>query len=125
MNIGQSDFGDCLVYETRLGKFEGNRSERVSEMLYSLVLDNLLDDECGGVGEFGVFFGRVNSMKHKGGWIIGVNDYGFFTYSFYPHDRADKFEADWAEIGKEITALINSMETLEEWTDEHMEHMEA
>ena len=121
MNIGQVEFADSNVYETRLGKFELNRSERVSEMLYSLLLDDSLDDECGGVGEFGVFFGRVNSMKHKGGWILEVNAYGFLTYSFYPHDRADKFETDWAVIGKEITALINSMATEEEWTDEFME----
>lgn len=107
MNIGQKQYADTDLYGTRLGKFEANRSERMSEMLYTLNLDNCLDDEAGSVGEVGIFYGLVNSTRHRGGWIIEVTEQGFFSYSFYGDDQENELTALWNRLKEETNALFD------------------
>ena len=107
MNIGQKQYGATDLYGTRLGKFEANRSERMSEMLYTLNLENCLDDEAGSVGEVGIFYGLVNSSSHRGGWIIEVTEQGFFSYTFYPHHEGELLTRVWNTIKGEVNALFD------------------
>lgn len=68
------------------GKFEGNASQLVAEVLHNVTLDGGYDRECGDVET--TWYALINGKRHS--WIVAEDSQGFVTYVQY----RDMFEAD-------------------------------
>ena len=105
------------------GKFEGNESLEVAEMLYAMVGDGMQDDEIGDVQSFGWHAlitdadknipedhwpmqdedGRV--LEVKPAYIVLEDNNGFFSYRGY--DLNTLARRAWKDITQEYLALMD------------------
>ena len=61
------------------GKFEGNASQLVAEVLHNVTLDGGYDRECGDVET--TWYALINGKRHS--WIVAEDSQGFVTYIQY------------------------------------------
>jgi hypothetical protein len=105
------------------GKFEGNESLEVSEMLYSIIGDGMQDDEIGDVESFGWHALITDADKNipddfwplqdESGKVIEVqpayivleDNYGFFSYRGF--DLNTQARNVWKSITQEYLALMD------------------
>lgn len=107
------------------GKFEGNESLEISELLHDIVSDGWFDDQLGDVETFGwhALITDVKALSHydmhwpikdvKDAYIVSEDNYGFFTYKeFELKTHAWNFwkgltqeYLEFVNIGDEVTVL--------------------
>ncbi len=81
------------------GKFEGNGNySLVAQYLYSLSLDNSLDDDLGESESFGWYGKFSGKIKGRGPFyvIVSENSQGFFDATYY--DTSKELEEDWTKL---------------------------
>lgn len=106
------------------GKFEGNESEEVAEILYDATLNGMVDEEIGDVQEYGLWTAIFRGVKvengelldaEKGGYIVEEDERGFFDYMYF--DQNNELEEEWQR------AVFNYEEAMEESEPEEEEEV--
>ena len=84
------------------GKFEGNRSQYLAEVLHGVLMDGGEDECLGDVSDFG-FYALIRGSKYT--FIVQEDELGFFDVSVY--DDEDEAEVEWANLVEEYEEYVD------------------
>jgi hypothetical protein len=77
------------------GKYEGNQSQLLAEVLDNVIGNGFADDEIGECDSMG-HFALIHGKRHS--YIVETDNFGFVSYVYGPKDKmVKKFEAIVAE----------------------------
>lgn len=86
------------------GKFEGNRSQALAEVVYNITLDGCCDD-LGDVEGYG-YYAFVRGKRY--GFIVSEDSNGFISVD---HDPLPEAEAKWSRLQADYADWLETVES--------------